>query len=171
MDNKKTNCSELQNTRESKDKQECEDGNSQKTKITLNLNATEYVPKKKQQITNNIADEKSSQEKVEKLNLNLEAKAYEPKSQNVINREQVQDEDEDYYFDEEEIYKNDVKIIVDDIIENEEIEDDESDEDKWFPKYKDCECCQGFVYKCNGETCQNLLSCYCKVKAQCDDYY
>ena len=58
-----------------------------------------------------------------------------------------------------------------DIIDNEEIEDDEFDEDKWFPKYKDCESCQWFVDKCSGVACQNLLSFYCKVMAECDDYY
>ena len=102
------------------------------------------------------------------MKLNLDAKTYEPKVQNSNNN---QEEEDEVYFDDEDIYNKEVQVIVKDIIENEEIEDNDSDEDKWFPKYKDCECCQGFVYKCNETTCQNLLSCYCKVKTECDDNY
>ena len=42
------------------------------------------------------------------------------------------------------------------------------DEDKWFPKYKDCDCCQGFIFKCKGQTCSDLGQCYCKMKDDCD---
>jgi len=45
-------------------------------------------------------------------------------------------------------------------------EEDESDDEKWFPKYRNCECCKGFVYKCEGDTCKNLGKCYCKVQSQ-----
>jgi hypothetical protein len=146
--------------------------NTGKTNISLNLNAAEYVPKKKQQPQQQIQkDETKTNLEAEKLKLNLDAKAYEPKPQNVIQREGIQDDEEEPDFDDDEVYNKEVEVIVKDIIENEEVEDDESDEDKWFPKFKDCECCQGFIYKCNGQTCQNMLSCYCKVKAECDDYY
>ena len=47
--------------------------------------------------------------------------------------------------------------------------DDSIDEDKWLPKYKDCECCHGFVYKCKGEACSALGQCYCKMKDDVDD--
>ena len=46
----------------------------------------------------------------------------------------------------------------------EEIEEDSEDEDKWFPDYKDCKCCRGFVYNCQGETCILMGQCYCKMK-------
>ena len=42
------------------------------------------------------------------------------------------------------------------------------DEDMWLPKYKDCECCKGFVFKCNGKICADLGQCYCKMKDECD---
>ena len=48
-------------------------------------------------------------------------------------------------------------------------ESDSADEDKWYPKYKDCECCKGFVYKCKGDACQSLGQCYCKMKDDCDN--
>ena len=167
---KPTQSQQTQNTLNNIKKEETEDHNAPKNKINLNLNASEYVPKKKIQ-PNNTVDEKPIQEPAEKLKLNLEAKAYEPKIQNVLPKDYNQEDEDDYDFDDEEVYHKEVEVIVKDMIENEEIEDDESDEDKWFPKYKDCECCQGFVYKCNGATCQNMMSCYCKVKAECDDYY
>ena len=63
-------------------------------------------------------------------------------------------------------------MIVKDMLEEEFIEeignDESEDEDKWFPKYKDCDCCQGFVFKCKGETCADLGQCYCKMKDECD---
>lgn len=167
---KPTQSQQTQNTLNNIKKEETEDHNAPKNRINLNLNASEYVPKKKIQ-PNNTVDEKPIQEPAEKLKLNLEAKAYEPKIQNVLPKDYNQEDEDDYDFDDEEVYHKEVEVIVKDMIENEEIEDDESDEDKWFPKYKDCECCQGFVYKCNGATCQNMMSCYCKVKAECDDYY
>ncbi len=42
--------------------------------------------------------------------------------------------------------------------------DSESDYDKWFPKFKDCECCEGYIYICEKEVCVNLRMCYCKMK-------
>jgi hypothetical protein len=167
---KPTQSQQTQNTIINQKKEELEDSIAPKNKINLNLNASEYVPKKRLQ-TNNTLEEKPIQDPAEKLKLNLDAKAYEPKSQSFLPKEQNQEDEDDYDFDDEEVYHKEVEVIVKDMIENEEIEDDESDEDKWFPKYKDCECCQGFVYKCNGATCQNMMSCYCKVKAECDDYY
>ena len=63
-------------------------------------------------------------------------------------------------------------MIIKDMVEAdimEEMGNDESeDEDKWLPKYKDCECCHGFVFKCKGETCADLGQCYCKMKDDCD---
>ncbi len=143
-----------------------------KSVISLDVTSTEYIPKKR------LADKKTNNEAQnvpEKLNLNLEAKEYEPKfvnrnASNIVTR-QV-DFEEDYVFDDEEENNKEVEVIVRDIMENEEFEDeDESDEEKWFPKYKDCDCCQGFIYKCNGKACENLQYCYCKVKTECDDFY
>ena len=63
--------------------------------------------------------------------------------------------------------KQDLFYIEDDDM-MEELADSE-DEEKWYPKYKDCECCQGFVFKCQGKVCQSLGLCYCKMKDDCDD--
>ena len=48
--------------------------------------------------------------------------------------------------------------------ENEYNSEEEDEEDKWIPKFKDCKCCYGFVYKCKGDTCAALGQCYCKMK-------
>lgn len=51
---------------------------------------------------------------------------------------------------------------------NELIEDDETDKEIWFPKFQNCDCCQGFVYKCQGPACLNMGVCYCKVTDEID---
>ena len=117
----------------------------------LNKNAKEYVPTK-----NRIPN---------KLDFNLDAKEYKPKPA----VEYVEADDDD---DEEQI-KEQMDMIVKDMVEEEVMQelgdDDSEDEDKWLPKYKDCECCHGFVYKCKGATCQALGQCYCKMKDDCDN--
>ena len=120
-----------------------------KEENTLNKNAKEYIPTKKRI--------------PQKLQFNLEAKEYKPKEK----VEYVEGED-----DEDDEVKEKMDMIVKDMVEDEimeEIGNDESeDEDKWVPKYKNCECCHGFVYKCKGETCSSLGQCYCKMKDDCD---
>ena len=125
-------------------------------KETLNKEAKEFI-----QTKNRIP---------EKLNLNKDAKEYVPKPK--VQVEYVEGDDDD-----EEV-KDEIDMMVKDEIENEvmneltkegHIDDDSEDEDKWFPKYKDCECCHGFVYKCPGESCKNLGQCYCKMKDEVDN--
>ena len=125
-------------------------------KETLNKEAKEFIPTK-----NRIP---------EILNFNKDAKQYVPKPK--VKVEYVEGDD-----DEEEV-KDEIDMMVKDEIENEvmneltkegHIDDDSEDEDKWFPKYKDCECCHGFVYKCPGESCKNLGQCYCKMKDEVDN--
>ena len=116
----------------------------------LNKNAKEYIPTKKRipQI----------------IDFSLKMKEYKPKE--IV--EYVEADDEE---DENEI-KEKMDMIVKDMVEDdiiEEIGNEESeDEDKWFPKYKDCDCCQGFIFKCKGQTCADLGQCYCKMKDDCD---
>lgn len=118
----------------------------------LNKNAKEYVPTKKRI--------------PEKIDFNLTAIEYRPK-QAVEYIEAGDDEEE-----EDEDVKEKMDMIVKDMVETEimeEMGDEESeDEDKWFPKYKDCECCHGFVFKCKGLTCSDLGQCFCKMKDDCD---
>ena len=118
----------------------------------LNVNAQEYKPKKKK-LEN------------EKLKFNLNAKEYEPKN---YNKQEV-DEDEENNEEIDMIVKDMVENDILDEIGEDEQESDSADEDKWYPKYKDCECCKGFVYKCKGEACQSLGQCYCKMKDDCEN--
>ena len=117
----------------------------------LNKDAKEYVPTKKRN--------------QDKLNLDLNAKEYKPKP--AVEYVEADDDDDD------EQVKEQMDMIVKDMVEEEVMQelgnDDSEDEDKWLPKYKDCECCHGFVYKCKGETCQALGQCYCKMKDDCDN--
>ena len=53
--------------------------------------------------------------------------------------------------------------------ENDDNDDYDEDEDKWIPKYKDCPCCYGFVYKCKGDTCATLGQCYCIMKDEIEE--
>ena len=118
----------------------------------LNINAQEYKPKKKK-LEN------------EKLKFNLNAKEYEPKNYNKKEEDEDEENNEELDMIVKDMVEND---ILDEMGEDEQYSDSE-DEDKWYPKYKDCECCKGFVYKCKGEACQSLGQCYCKMKDDCDN--
>ncbi len=115
---------------------------------SLNKEAKEYVPTKNR-----------------KLNFNLNAKEYKPKEK----EKNIELEEED----DEEIDKK-MDMIVNDMLENDLMEEankndsDEEDENKCYPKYKDCKCCKGYIYKCNGETCKSLGQCYCKMSDDCE---
>ena len=76
-------------------------------------------------------------------------------------------------------FEDEIQEQIDDMIEKElekeiisemekvrniQDEDDSDDEDKWFPDYKDCKCCHGFVYNCKDKTCIAMGQCYCKMK-------
>ena len=72
----------------------------------------------------------------------------------------------------DDLYLKDIENEVMDEMEKEmkkENENDSDEEDKWIPKYKDCPCCYGFVYKCKGDTCASLGQCYCKMKDDIED--
>ena len=128
---------------------------------SLNTSAAEYIPTK-----NRIPD---------KLNFNLNAAEYQPKE--VI--ENTEDGDE---FNDEQI-QDEMDMILGDVVHNEIMDEfakqknqedsseDSEDEDKWIPKYKDCECCSGFVYKCKGKACSSLGECYCKMRDDMDEVF
>ena len=163
--------------------------------LSLNTKAKGYVPKSKRVETNQNTQNTQKSEDIQnlekketssdnKLNFNLQAQEYKPKftmntdtkinnkNENNFLFSQDQDEEQDDNFqDEDEAEEFD--MIMKDIIDNEALEniedhEESDDEDKWFPKYKDCECCKGFVYKCKGIACENMDACYCKVKDECD---
>jgi hypothetical protein len=146
--------------------------------VNLNVNAKNYVPKSKRtDNTSTSTQENGKSESInDKLQLNLNAQEYVPKfGQNLDQQMEglnVEDGDDEDDIDNE-IENEEFDMIMKDIINNEaleeEIEEDESDDEKWFPKYKECECCKGFVYKCQGAACINMGECYCKMKEECDD--
>jgi len=120
--------------------------------LKLNLNASEYVPNKSN--TTNSSDKLNSYS-----------------NSNFVDQNQKFPENtKEEYFDEVEPNDDELDMIMKDMMENDDIEcEEESDDEKWFPKFKDCDCCKGFVYKCKGNACQYLGACYCKVKNECDD--
>ena len=117
----------------------------------LNKDAKEYIPTKN---------------RIPKIiDLNATSEGFRPKE--IIEYIEADDDEN-----EENEVQEKMDMIVKDMLEEEFIEeignDESEDEDKWFPKYKDCDCCQGFVFKCKGETCADLGQCYCKMKDECD---
>lgn len=161
---------------ENKNQQEI--SNNIEADIKLNVKAKEYVPKKKQNqdnkeenstVINNKtenSDNLKEDDKNNKIDFNLNAKEFVPKKVEGMNVQLVEDDD-----DEEEV---DEDAVLDDLV-NQEIDDpipvddeDESDEDKWFPKYKECSCCNGYIYKCNGDVCKSLGVCFCKAQEDYD---
>ena len=116
---------------------------------SLNKEAKEYIPTKNR-----------------KLNFNLEAKEYQPKEK----EKNIENDEED----DEEVNKK-LDMIVNDMVVNDLIEEakdndsDEEDENKCYPKYKNCKCCKGYVYKCDGKTCKSLGQCYCKMSDELEN--
>jgi hypothetical protein len=151
--------------------------------LNLNSNAKAYVPKSKKvelnstnNLNNNISTNTSQSttntniniNNTEKqLNFNLQAKEYVPKNFTVQNTNDFNDD----YDNNDECEGEEFDMIMNDIIDNEINEEleEESDDEKWMPKYKDCECCKGYVYKCKGTACVNMGTCYCKMREECDD--
>jgi hypothetical protein len=144
--------------------------------VSFNPNAKNWVPKKNRDTDGTNTDTPITKNEIDgdKLKFNLSASEYVPTfNQGELQNEfEVMDINEQEEMEDEENEGEEFDMIMKDIINNEvmeQIEDDESDDEKWFPKYKDCECCKGFVYKCNGSACVNMGACYCKMKEECDD--
>lgn len=156
--------------------------------IVFNKEAKEYVPKKKK-----VEDEKITTENVQSINkdqindkqieekettkniqFNLNAKEYVPtKKENEIDGYKIEGLDEDDEEDDEEAGEDQ---IIDDLVNQEldepldpyNLDEEESDDEKWFPKYKDCTCCEGYIYKCSGDVCTSLGVCFCKAQEDYD---
>ncbi len=145
-------------------------------KNVLNVNSKEFIPKKKK---NNSDQSKPKDPNVveidnKTLKLNLNANEYVPTGKKYNELSSYPDPNAQTLDDADDLEPNpdEMEMIVKDMIENEQIEEEEGlydDEDQFFSKYKDCECCKGKIYKCNGDACQYLGACYCKVKTDCDD--
>ena len=112
----------------------------------LNKNAKEYIPTKHRGKQNG--------------ELNINAKEYKPSHLN----------EPDDQADNDRETQDQIYMIAKDMAEDELIQDlQNEEEDKFFPKYQNCTCCHGYVYKCKGPTCQALGQCYCKMKDDCDE--
>ena len=140
----------------------------------LDVNANEYIPKKKlasnkikeTAIQNAVSDEINNKSNIfGKINFNLEAQEYVPKHHQINNNfimRQFEEDNDDFEGDE-------LEIIMKDIMDDEELSD-KSDEDRWWPKYQNCDCCKGFIYKCQGKACEHLDYCYCKIKDDVEEF-
>lgn len=138
----------------------------------------DFVPKRKQQPNKNtnqvslmipeIKQEASigeTNEAFSKLRFNLDAEEYVPKSLNGQNNFILRElEEENVNVEGEEL-----EVIMKDLLDDEELDGNEDDE-KWWPKYQNCECCKGYVYKCSGKACEHMDSCYCKVQDEMENY-
>jgi len=162
--------------------------NNEKLLKKLNPNTTEYVPKDKKTYNNN----ESNGNNLEPIKFNLNAKEYNPKKCSAYNEftvqgiedsddevdkikiENIENEDTNKKFSisdnvEDNSAEREYNEIMQDIINNEFEQYDESeDEQVWYPEYKNCVCCKGFIYKCSGEACVNLDCCYCKAQRDFD---
>lgn len=164
----------MENTNPNMNEQEENNIQENLKNLTLNANAKLYIPKKGKatEQPENIIN------KPENLNLNLNAEEFKPKSienAEYYNALQVKQFEDNENEEEDSIENEELEMIVNDLVENDALEEleeeEESDDEKWFPKYKDCECCKGFIYKCKGNACINMGVCYCKMKDECDDEF
>jgi hypothetical protein len=147
------------------------------TDINLNVNAKVYKPKEKnaESITSRKENVKSNAEEIDIDKISLEVKS--PSSE-CIPKETGQEDSEFVITSLEKEVKDEVALFNEDEINmlfNENIEDEEESEtdetdrtDLWYPEYKDCECCKGYVNRCEGETCIYLGKCFCKVSREAD---
>lgn len=68
---------------------------------------------------------------------------------------------QDYYEEEEyDNYLNYENLMNEADLELENLMQNMANVEK-IEKFKDCECCHGEVYNCNGEICQKMEACYC----------
>lgn len=119
------------------------------------------------------------------VNLNKEAKSYQPKSkkgpshnnywqnklkalEERLKHIEVEEESEDEII-EQEFVKDCIKEEMMKAKERgDDLDSESEDEDKWYPDFSNCECCEGYIYACVGETCRYLGMCYCKMKVDLD---
>lgn len=118
------------------------------------------------------------------INLNKNAKSYQPKSKIApapnnywqsklkILEERLKDieVEEDLEDELDQVFvKECIKEEVMKAKASGDLDSESADEDKWYPEFSSCECCEGYIYACIGETCMKLGMCYCKMKADLDN--
>lgn len=154
---------------------------SDSNNIIFNKQAKEYVPKKKREEKNNekketeiekdttIIKTNSEEQNKDSLQFNLKAKEYVPKTVTYggYQVEGLDDDGEDEEV-EDDVIDELVNQELDEPIDPMGDDEEESDDEKWFPKYKDCSCCKGYIYKCTGDVCTSLGVCFCKAQEDYD---
>jgi hypothetical protein len=143
----------------------------------MNLNAKEYVPKQNTNNNNNVqfnlgANEYVPRKQIQNQNYQQNYYGYQNQNQNYQpnfyqNNQNQGNFNQGYKEDFEKLKISNEPKPKTNYKGNEDF-GDESDEESWYPKYKDCECCKGFVYKCKGEACSHLKFCVCKIQEECD---
>ncbi len=154
--------------------------NDENKVINTNINKDDISPSKSN-VNVEIKDNNNEDiKKIDKLleNIDINSKQYIPnKNINGYKVEGLEEEDEENEDDseEEEIIENQLDQIIDNEIINQHDalfldneEDEISDEDKWYPKFANCECCKGYLHKCENEVCKSLSVCYCKAQEDYD---
>ncbi len=149
--------------------------------ICLNKNAEDFIPKNKK----NIEMENSQINNLKTSNLNITSNVFIPKNLNddyddCKNIDFLQQNQKEEYFSQDEFdYFNNQFNNVENYPKTNQYDKfeametfigDESDKEIWIPKFQNCECCKGFVYKCVGPACLDMSVCYCKVTDEYDEY-
>lgn len=127
-------------------------------------------------IGTNINDKKLEIKDITLDQLNLQNKPYIPKKKiEGFEVEGLEEEVEEEEENDEEEIENELDNIINkelkdqhDALDLDHEEDEISDEDKWYPNYANCECCKGFIHKCENEVCKSLSVCYCKAQEDYD---
>jgi hypothetical protein len=104
----------------------------------------------------------SLEEKLRNLTLNKTANDYIPKNKNKNNADNNNNHNNNSF---NSINSKNYSGLDDELIAN-----DETDREIWIPKYRNCECCEGFVYKCKGIACESMGCCYCKFTDEMNEF-
>lgn len=151
--------------------------------INTNINKDDISPSKSN-VNVEMKDNNNEEDnlKIDKLieNININSKPHIPNEKiNGYKVEGLDNEEEEENEDDSEDNEDIIEGQLDNIIDNEIInqhdalfldneEDEISDEDKWYPKFANCECCKGYLHKCENEVCKSLSICYCKAQEDYD---
>ena len=107
----------------------------------------------------------SEPEREDKFELNPNATPFVPKTRNNpnIGSSKINASDQKENTEEN---KEEVEIPIDAL---EEFQEDllnrlMKEQPYYMEKFKDCSCCKGYVYNCQGEICKYLEVCHCKAK-------
>ena len=150
----------------------------QKYNDQYNFNQINYYHRDE---TRNSLDNQTIEEKLRNVTLSTTTKDYIPKIKDKENGEKNKNANDDNYTENNKNFKDYDYTVNDSVqqslksqnykgLDDELIANDESDKEIWIPKYQNCECCEGFVYKCKGIACVSIGSCYCKFTEEMEEF-